>query len=199
MVAHKIRMEQYNLILKLHASGYSIKGTARQLGLSRNPVRKHLDKQAQAGETPAPPHGAALPSAGLPARVQALHDHFKFAELALMKIGVTRHLLWLEYRDAHVEGFQPSHYCYHFQQYLRHKEVFMQLEYKSGEEAMIDFASKKMSYVNPDTGQEIGCQVFDAVMPFSDLLPSRQPTSCVRSTGCVPISADCRGPSCAPT
>lgn len=170
MAAHTIRMEQYNLILKLHASGYSIKGIARQLGLSRNTVRKYLDRQAQAGETPAPTPGASLPSAGLPARVQALHDHFKYAELEIKKTGVTRHLLWLEYKDAHIDGFQYSHYCYHFQQYLRHKEVVMHLEHKPGEETMIDFAGKKMTYVDPDTGQEIGCQVFVAVMPFSGLL-----------------------------
>ncbi len=143
MAAHTIRMEQFNLIIRLHASGSSIKGIARQLGLSRNTVRKYLETRGRSEEPQAQPPLIELPAAGLSARVQALHNHFTYAEREIKKTGVTRQLLWLEYKEAHPDGFQYSHYCYHFQAYLRHKEVVMHLEHKPGEETMIDFAGKK--------------------------------------------------------
>jgi hypothetical protein len=46
----------------------------------------------------------------------------------------------------------------------------MHLEYQSGDVMMIDFAGKKQHYVDSSSGEQIDCQVFVAVLPFSGLI-----------------------------
>lgn len=46
----------------------------------------------------------------------------------------------------------------------------MHLEYNVGDLMMIDFAGKKMNYLDIDTGEIIDCQVFVAILPFSGLI-----------------------------
>lgn len=158
------------MILRLQELGFSIKGIARQLGLARHSICRYLSDQgwdSHPSDTAAP---VAPPRIGLPLRIQQLHEHFSYAERELKKTGVTRQIPWLEYKDNLPGGFQYSHYCYHFQQYLRTKDVVMHLEHKPGDETMIDFAGKKLSYVDLPSGEVIECQVFVSVMPHSGLI-----------------------------
>ena len=46
----------------------------------------------------------------------------------------------------------------------------MHMDHDAGAEVMIDFAGKKLSYVDPATGDLISCQVFIGVLPFSGLM-----------------------------
>lgn len=162
-------MEQYEMILNLQRLGFSVKGIARQMGLARNTVRKYLAQGHDDGQQLDSDIPSALPPSGLTQRLQHLQEHFAYAELELKKTGVTRQMLWLEYKDLHPDGVQYSQYCHHFKQHLRYKEVVMHLEYKPGEVAMMDFAGKKLSYVDPQTAEVIDCQVFVAILPFSGL------------------------------
>lgn len=55
----------------------------------------------------------------------------------------------------------------------------MHLEYQCADMIMIDFAGKKQYYVDTDTAEQIACEVFVAVMPYSGLIfckavPSQQ-------------------------
>ena len=43
----------------------------------------------------------------------------------------------------------------------------MHLEYDAGDMIMIDFAGKKLHYIDITTGERIECQVFIAILPFS--------------------------------
>lgn len=44
----------------------------------------------------------------------------------------------------------------------------MVLQHQAGEKLFIDFAGKKLSYIDKDTGEVINCQVFAACLPYSD-------------------------------
>ena len=44
----------------------------------------------------------------------------------------------------------------------------MVLQHTAGEKLFIDFAGTKLSYIDPQTGQVIYCQVFVACLPYSD-------------------------------
>ncbi|MBK7608842.1 MAG: transposase [Saprospiraceae bacterium] len=46
----------------------------------------------------------------------------------------------------------------------------MHLDHDPGAEAMVDFAGKKLSYVDLSTGEVISCQVFIGVLPCSGLM-----------------------------
>ncbi len=169
MAAKTIKVEQLKLIRQLHQKGYSIKGIARSTGLSRNTVRKYLDRLASCDAQPS----ASLQEDLAPqpsTRYSVLVNHFVEAEQELQKTGVTRQHLWLEYKEAYPDGYNYSQYCYHFSEFLRHKEVVMHLEHPPGETVMIDFAGQKLSYIDPGSGEVIECQVFVSVLPCSGLI-----------------------------
>jgi|SRR6185312_9373568 len=103
-------------------------------------------------------------------RLQQITAHFAGAEKELSKTGVTRQLLWHEYLEQNPDGYSYSRYCHHLQQYLKNRDLSMHLEYAPGDTIMIDFAGKKQHYRDPLTGEQVECDVFVAILPFSGLI-----------------------------
>ncbi|GEM_PF-3349586 len=81
--------------------------------------------------------------------------------------GVTRYLLWVEYREKDPEGYSYQQFCEHLKTHLDVKSAVMHLEHKPGEKLEIDFAGGKMCYINEETGELVQCPVLVAVLPFS--------------------------------
>jgi len=181
MAAKAIRMEKLKQILRLKQEGFSIKAIVRNTGISRPTVKKYLarirDADIGAGIT-SRLTGKELSESVLNndftllkgKRYNDLLDHFNYAETELNRTGVTRQVLWLEYKEQHNDGYNYSQYCYYLQEFLRHKEVVMHLEHQAAQTIMIDFAGKKLSYADTTTRELIACQVFIAVLPHSGLI-----------------------------
>lgn len=176
MAAKTILMEQLKQVLQLKRDGFSIKAIARTTGIARNTIKKYLARIDTDSTVKVSKKELALSVYNNDTtelkgeRHLLLAEHFRYAESQLKKTGVTRQLLWLEYKEQNLQGYNYSQYCYHFSEFLRHKEVVMHLEHAAGEKIMIDFAGKKLSYVNRDSGEIIFCQVFIAVLPHSGLI-----------------------------
>ena len=175
MAQKPITMEQLKQILQLKNDGIGIREIARRTGISRNSVRKYLSQLD--GDTDPLSNKELADKAynneqleNNTQRKLQLFDHFKYAESELGKTGVTRLLLWNEYLQKHPDGYAYSQYCDQFKQYLKHKDVSMHLEYNAADMMMVDFAGKKQYYVDPSTGERIGCEVFVAILPFSGLI-----------------------------
>jgi transposase len=177
MAAKAIQLELLKQILRLKQDGFSVSAIARTLGLSRPTVIKYLSRLKANAEEPAQLKDTELSQAAynhdpIPhkgERYNRLVEHFSYAEKELTKTGVTRQLLWVEYKEQCPDGYNYSQYCYHFQEYLKNKEVVMHLEHRAGEKIRMDFAGKKLSYVDPESGEVIRCEVFVAVLPHSGL------------------------------
>ena len=181
MAAKATPMEQLKQILRLKQQGLSISAIMLNTGVSRPTIRKYLKRMSNTDidddKTLVPDDGTLADrvynndiTAIKGERYQLLLEHFSYAETEVSKTGVTRQLLWIEYKDRHPDGYNYSQYCYHFNEFVRHKEVVMHLEHKAGETIMIDFAGKKLSYVDTASGELITCQVFVAVLPHSGLV-----------------------------
>jgi len=175
MAQKPIAMELLKQIVQLQNDGVGIREMARRTGISRNSVRKYLsllsaDEAIKGDEALA---GKAYSNDSMAHdlhRLEHITHHFKYAEIKLNKTGVTRQLLWQEYFQQHPDGYVYSHYCYHFNQYLKNRDLAMHLEYQAADMIMIDFAGKKQYYVDLSTGERIECQVFVAILPFSGLI-----------------------------
>lgn len=174
-----ITMEQLKQILQLSNDGVAIREIVRRTGISRNIIRKYLARinVPAARDTGSLSNkelaGTAYNNEALSfssARLQALMIHFSYAQKELVKTGVTRQLLWLEYKEQHSDGYNYSQYCYHFNIYLKHKDVVMHLEYVAGDMIMIDFAGKKLSYLLDKSGEVTECHVFISILPYSGLI-----------------------------
>ena len=174
-------MEDIRSVIRLHKDGFSNYAINEHTGISLPTIRKYLNRLKEldfTGEQLLALNNQMLSQICFPekikedvdGRLKKLHTHFEYAERELTKTGVTRQLLWIEYKEQHRDGYNYSQYCYYLTEYLKNKEVVMHLEHKAGETIMIDFAGKKLSYTDPTTGEIILCQVFVAVLPFSGLI-----------------------------
>ena len=171
-------MSQIKQLIRLHQGGAGKKTIASNLGLSKNTVKAYLNKleslKVNFNELLSldDPVLESRFHAGNPAYKDTryeelkplLHEYIK----ELSKPGVTRYLLWEEYRELHPNGYSYSQFCYHLLQYSLASRPSMVLTHKPGEKLYIDFAGKKMSYTDPDTGEIISCEVFVACLPYSD-------------------------------
>ncbi len=184
MAQKPLAMEQVKQVLQLYNDGISIHEITRRVGISRNSVRKYLFRFK---EVKAPLSDQQLADKAYDndlieleaERLRQLTAHFTTAGSELSKTGVTRQLLWQEYLAQHPDGYSYSRYCYHLSRYFKNRDLSMHLEYHAADMIMIDFAGKKQYYVDPDTGEQIACEVFVAVMPYSGLIfciavPSQQ-------------------------
>lgn len=169
-----ITMDQLKQILQLKTDGVAIREIVRRTGMSRNSVRKYLAKlDSDAGLTNKALADAAYNNEELENNTRRLQHavlFFKNTESELVKTGVTRRLLWFEYLQLYADGYGYSQFCYHLNTYRKQGDLAMHLEYKPGDMIMVDFAGKKLSYVDVQTGERIDCQVFVAILPYSGLI-----------------------------
>lgn len=129
-----VTMEQLKQILQLKNDGIGIREIVRRTGISRNSVRKYLSlldagaDQLTNKELADKAYSNDLLELNAQ-KHQQLFQHFQLAQSELAKTGVTRQLLWKEYLQLHPNGYGYSQYCYHLNQYLKHTDATMHLEY----------------------------------------------------------------------
>ncbi len=85
----------------------------------------------------------------------------------LRRVGVTRELLWQNYRATHPDGFGYSQFCEHLRRQVVQRDLTLALDHNPGEVLMVDFAGKKMEWVDLHTGELHTCELLVAVLPFS--------------------------------
>ena len=178
-------MSQIKQLLILHRQGQGIKAIARSLSMSRNTVKTYLFKlekllgdpvrdlsveQILALEEPETYH---LFHPGNPSYKDDRYEHFKsqldYFQKELRRTGVTRALLWEEYRQSRPDGYGYSQFCHHLDQHSSAKnKPSLILEHAAAEKLYIDFAGKTIPYIDRETGELIQCQLFVACLPFSD-------------------------------
>jgi transposase len=86
----------------------------------------------------------------------------------LKRNGVTRLILWEEYKESNPNGYSFSQFCYHLHQHQKASKPTAVLHHEPSDKLFIDFAGKQLSYVDIQTGEIIKCQVFVACLPYSD-------------------------------
>jgi len=171
-------MSQIKQLLQLHEQGKNKKFIARSLGISKNTVKAYLTKLAasplniESLLTLDDPVLEGKFHPGNPAYKDERFDHFKanldYFIKELGRVGVNKQLLWEEYKSDYPGGYSHSQFCHHLLQHMIARKPSMVLQHKAGEKLFIDFAGKKLSYINRDTGEIVPCQVFVACLPYSD-------------------------------
>ena len=85
----------------------------------------------------------------------------------LRKRGVTRMLLWQEYREQHPGGFGYTWFCTHFDAWKGRVRPSMRQTHVGGEKVFVDFCGDTIDIVDPDTGEVHGAKLFVAAMGAS--------------------------------
>ncbi len=85
--------------------------------------------------------------------------------------GVTRQLLWQEYRREFPDGYGYTQFCFYLQMHAEANEALsMHLEHTPGRTLFIDFAGYAPKLFNPVTGEEQQLELFVATFPASGLV-----------------------------
>jgi len=154
--------------------GVSDRQIAAAIGVSRSTVQECLRRAREAGlGWPLPP---ALDEAALLGRlyprtpVSPTVPWPDYAEVhrELARRGVTRELLWHEYKTTHPNGLQYTAFCNHYRHWLATQEVVLRQVHTPGDKLFVDYAGQTMPVVDRLTGEVRYAQLFVAVLGCSN-------------------------------
>jgi len=87
----------------------------------------------------------------------------------LKRKGVTKQLLWEEYKQAHGDGgYQYSQYCGYYREWVAKQKRSMRHVHRAGEKLFVDYSGATMPIVNPDTGEIRFAEIFVATLGASN-------------------------------
>jgi transposase len=93
----------------------------------------------------------------------------------LHRPGVTLELLHLEYLAMHPDGALYSALCAHYLQWLAQQRTSMHQVHTAGEKTFVDYAARRLSAVDPATGEIIRVEIFVAVLGASNYAYAEPP------------------------
>ncbi len=146
---------------------------AAVLGTARSTVQECLKRARSAGLSwPLP---ADLDDEELSARLYPRAEiapryptlDFAAIQTELAHKGVTRMLLWQEYKARHPDGCQYSAFCRDYEAWLGRQDAVMRFEHTPGDKLFVDYAGKTMALVDRYSGEIKVAQVFVAALGAS--------------------------------
>ena len=177
MAAKMISMSSLKQILMLLKNGTPLKETARQVGVSKNTVKKYRsaiqskglsyegllsmeDHQAEGVLCSPFQHRADT-------RYQALEVLLPHFGKELARTGVSKFVLWTEYRSQHPEGYSYPQFCRYLLKWQKTQAAVMHFSHSPGDKLYIDYTGKKLSYVDRHTGEVSYVEVYVATLGYS--------------------------------
>jgi len=167
-----LRMHQIRRVIEFYLQGHGIRQIERLSGISRNTVRDYLRKlqlQSQSlGDLLNLADDDLLKIVQVDAadknlggriveeRYAVIEQRLEYYKSELSRRGVTRQLLWQEYRQDHPDGYSYSQFCEYLDRHLKRDDAVMHFTHRPGEQMQVDFAGAKLSYVESSTGEYIG-------------------------------------------
>jgi len=103
-------------------------------------------------------------------KLDQLYTFFPYAHKELRKTGVTRKLLWEEYKQRHPDGYMVTQFCEHYNRWNKRVSPVMRIEYKAGDKMLVDYSGKKLRLVDQLTGEMKEVEVFVAILGASQLI-----------------------------
>lgn len=171
-------MRQIRELLRLHfEEGHSQRLIARALGVVRCTVERVLKRFASSGL--GWPPDPSMTDEELERRLYSRMAHQGFAKSCarpnyaqvatqLARKGVTRRLLWTEYRDQHADGVGYSVFCEELGAYLSDRDLAYRHDHVPGEKAYFDFAGLTLRY--RDGERVVAAHVFTAALGWSNAI-----------------------------
>jgi transposase len=169
----ELTMRQLRQILRLYHQGVSAREIGRRLGVARSTIQDNLKRAQGAGLAwPLPVEltdelleQRLFSRAGTkpPYRHRPAPDWAAVAR-ELKRQGVNLMILWEEYRAAHPDGYAYSRFCDLFGEFERRLSPSMRQNHVAGDKVFVDYSGKKISIVNPVTGEIHEAELFVAVL-----------------------------------
>lgn len=169
MPAKRLSMRKIRDVLRLRDSGLSLRRIARSLGLGRSTVGDTLARASEAGLSWPLPGELDEPAlermlycrASVP-RPERPHPQPEWSHVhqELRRKGVTRFLLWQEYRKDHPDGYGYSRFCELLQRFTKTLSPSMRQVHRAGEKIFVDYSGMRPQIVDPKTGEVTEVELF---------------------------------------
>jgi transposase len=161
-------------VLRLKAAGFSDRKIAAAIGSARSTVQECVRRAHEAGVVW--PLSEDLNEEALQARLyrrevplsQRPQPDFAHLHAELSRAGVTRLLLWQEYKAAQPEGWQYSVFCDQYRRWLASQELVLRQNHAPGEKLFVDYAGHTVAVVDRHGGEVRQAQIFVAVLGCSN-------------------------------
>ena len=170
-------MTKYREILRLKSLNFSERNIALSCGVSRNTVSKVLKRANELNiQWPLEQDvtDATLEEILFPKTKSATNKRmpdFDYIRKELLRNGVNKKLLWVEYceecRMNNDDSLQYSQFCYYIQQNEQKRRATMHIPRKPGEQIEVDWAGDPAHIIDPDTGEVINAWIFVGVLTYS--------------------------------
>jgi transposase len=86
----------------------------------------------------------------------------------LRRKGVTRYLLWQEYKERDPQGLEFSSFCNLYRRWNKTSDLSMRQTHVAGEKLFVDYAGPTVPIINRDTGEIKEASIFVAVLGASN-------------------------------
>jgi transposase len=179
MSNNPISMIKIRQILRLHSQGRSKLQIAAQTGIARNTLKKYLkefttskltfDEISVLSDKDLEDLFVKLEDKPVNDKLQKLFSLFPTMDKELKKKGVTRKMLWGDYKLKHPDGFGASQFKRYFAQWKDQVNPTMHMEHKAGDKLYVDFAGEKLCIIDKDSGEVLMVEVFLAILGASQL------------------------------
>lgn len=100
-------------------------------------------------------------------KLKTLYSLFPQIDRELKRKGVTKGLLFEEYKKKHPDGAGRSAFLFHFSQWKARKIPTMRQNHKAGDKLFIDFAGERLNITDKETNKVKQVEVFVAVLGAS--------------------------------
>lgn len=171
------RMDQIKQIIQAYCEGKGIKAMSKCFCISKNTVRKYINRFKDSNisieeliemeEEDLKQIMYLEHTRSESSRVKIFEQNLSYWLSELPRVGVTRQILWEEYRVAHPDGFGYSQFCERLRISMGNRELTMHLNHRPAHQLMLDFAGKKMKWIDLDTGEVHDVHILVGVLPFS--------------------------------
>lgn len=179
MANNPISMIKIRQILRLHTQGYSKLQIAVQTSISRNTLKKYIkeftaskltfDEISTLSDKDLEDLFVKPGYKPVSEKLQTLFNLFPSIDKELKKKGVTRLILWEEYKLKHPDGFCVSQFKHYYAQWKAQVNPTMRMEHKVGDKMYVDYAGDKLCIIDEQTGEIQPVEVFVAILGASQL------------------------------
>lgn len=162
MANHQIEMQKIKTLFRLHTQGISKRKISLQLCLSRNTVTKYIDFFTSYRITSEEVDLMTVEELNALFRdkersksekQKTLEQYFPYFDKELKKTGVTKELLWQEYKQRHPDGYMLSQFRHWYREWYKEVSPVMHFSHKAGDKLFIDYTGKKLPLVDEHTGE----------------------------------------------
>ena len=177
MAQERLTMRKVAEVLRLKwECQLSNRAIARSCSISHSTVAEYLRRAQEAGLSwPLPANMGEdtlfellFPKAP-PSRTRLIPcPDWSVVHTELRKKGVTLRLLWVEYCEAHPDGYGYSQFCVLYRDWAKQLQPSMRFSHKGGERVFVDYAGQTVPIVDPHTGEIRQAQIFIGVLGASN-------------------------------